>query len=136
MTLTTLWRALTAAAPSKDGKGDRYSPGRLFLENTVQYMAEIFYAPMSLFTKLPYLAFVPTLIFAASWLAAPTKKRSRHFIAFAAVAWAIYGVYEIYMAEWSKTVSAPIRADLLLIAPLMYVCTSIAAVILIQNRWK
>jgi len=38
--------------------------------------------------------------------------------------WGGYGVYERAMFAWSKTVTAPIRVDLLLIAPVLYVATA------------
>ena len=41
----------------------------------------------------------------------------------AAILWLLYAIYEWRMFLWSQTVSAPIRVDLLLIAPMLYLTT-------------
>jgi len=48
----------------------------------------------------------------------------------------LYWLYESRMYEWSKTVVAPIRVDLLLIGPFLYLVTllGIAAGVLIILR--
>ena len=37
--------------------------------------------------------------------------------------WLCYGIYEHQMQQWARTVIAPIRVDLLVLAPLLYVST-------------
>ena len=44
--------------------------------------------------------------------------------------WVVCGIYETFMYYWMQTVIAPIRVDLLLIVPLLYIVTIIGAVAL------
>jgi len=83
---------------------------------------EILFLPMLPFLSFPPLALVPAGLFA--WLHVRCKKRSGRrnlMILLAVIAWLLYSVYEIYMYVWSQGVVAPIRVDLLLLAPMLYV---------------
>ncbi len=48
----------------------------------------------------------------------------------ATLTWTVYGIYETRMYFWMKTVIAPIRVDLLLIVPVLYLLTIIATIAL------
>jgi hypothetical protein len=81
-----------------------------------------FYAPMRVLVERPYLALAPALAFGAGWLGL-RGRRGSGLVAVAAGLWAGFAAYETYMHHWSKTVVAPIRVDLLLMAPLLYAAT-------------
>jgi hypothetical protein len=85
----------------------------------------LFYAPMRLFLARPYLALVPALAFAAGFRAL-RGRRGAGLLLSAAILWALYAAYETYMRHWSKTVVAPIRVDLLLLAPVLYAAVAAA----------
>ena len=44
--------------------------------------------------------------------------------------WLAYGVYETYMYFWMKTVVAPIRVDLLLLTPFLYLAAVVGVLAL------
>ena len=74
----------------------------------------------------PYLALIPALIFGVGyWTSRPEAPKT---LLIAAVTWALYAGYETYMQAWSKTVTAPIRVDLLLLTPVLYFLTLMALV--------
>ncbi len=84
-------------------------------------ISDLFFAPIRLLIDRPYLALVPALLF---WIGyrglRPLAPRT---VLVAAVTWLLYAAYETYMYFWSKTVTAPIRIDLLLLTPLLYLLT-------------
>lgn len=88
---------------------------------------DLFYAPMRLLIDHPYLALAPALLFAAAYRA--TRPAAPRFLLIAAVIWALYAAYETYMFHWSKTVVAPIRVDLILLAPVLYLITAAGLVV-------
>lgn len=97
---------------------------------------EAVYAPMALLHDRPALAFAPAAALAAAAFAA--RRLPRHAAAFlwpagGAALWAAYGVYELRMRAWERTVTAPIRVDLLIIGPLLYAATLVSAVAVL--RW-
>lgn len=84
---------------------------------------ELLFLPMLIFLAVPYLAFVPAALFAACfWRGRKTRGGGvpRAVLIVTAVVWVAYGIYEIRMYHWSKTVIAPIRVDLFLVAPVVY----------------
>lgn len=83
--------------------------------------SDLFYAPMRLLVERPYLALLPAALFAAGYSAA--RPAAPRFVLIVAGMWALYAVYETYMHHWARTVVAPIRVDLLLLAPLLYLLT-------------
>jgi hypothetical protein len=83
---------------------------------------ELFYLPIQPFLIAPWLAPAPAALF---WWG---FRRSRSkAAAVAAVIWLIYTIYEWFMYEWGKTVIAPIRVDLPLIVPFLYLVSAIGA---------
>jgi hypothetical protein len=88
---------------------------------------DILFGPVVAIHDRPVLAFVPAAAFAL--LAWRMRGRARFaYIALAATAilWTLFGVYETAMHEWEKTVTAPIRVDLLLLAPVLWLVTMTA----------
>lgn len=95
-------------------------------------MFDILYLPWSIFLFCPYAAFVPALIF-LSWYFKFARKALKHTlwknaVLITGVLWVLYGIYEIRMYFWSKTVVAPIRVDLLFICPVMAMMSFIGIV--------
>jgi len=87
---------------------------------------DILLGPVVAIHGRPVLAFLPALAFAL--LAWGMRRRGRFpFVALAAASalWTLFGVYEMAMHEWEKTVTAPIRVDLLLLAPVLWLVTMI-----------
>lgn len=106
-------------------------------------MLTLIFAPFTLFIVFPPAA----LLFGMFWLGAygllkgafeSTGPILRLSVRCSGWAWLVYGLYEGYMWWWSKGVIAPIRVDLLLIAPALYLVTAFAiagmVVVLILTR--
>ena len=90
---------------------------------------EILFLPFQIFILFPPLAFVVAGVFLALFLNARKKLKSVNFLLLITViVWFVYGLWELYMHYWSKTVVAPIRVDLLLIAPLLYLISVLGLV--------
>jgi hypothetical protein len=92
----------------------------------------LFLTPLGLFVSHPFLAFLPALAFlgyyfvrrpAAAALKVPGQVR---WSLVAGLLWTVYALYELAMYQWSRTVIAPIRIDLFLVGPLLYVLTAAA----------
>jgi hypothetical protein len=99
-------------------------------------LLEAFYAPVRWVHDHPALAFAPAALLAGAAFAA--RSLPRHAPAFlwpagAAAMWSAYGLYELRMHAWERTVTAPIRIDLLLIGPILYVVTAGAAVAVLRR---
>jgi hypothetical protein len=88
------------------------------------------YYPINWFVERPYLAIFPVLIFGFCYfgLRSGAAKVARRIALTAAILWLLYAIYEWRMFLWSQTVSAPIRIDLLLIAPVLYLITAVGLV--------
>lgn len=70
---------------------------------------------------LPPIALAPAIVFAiAYWRARP---RAPWLLLCATIVWMLYTIYEVYIFRWSQTVTAPIRVDLMLVAPILYAVT-------------
>ena len=84
-------------------------------------MMELIYLPFQVFLLFPPLAFIVAGVFLALFLKIRKRQKSLNYLLLITVlCWLIYGLWEIRMHYWSKTVIAPIRVDLLLIIPLLY----------------
>lgn len=99
-------------------------------------MLEILFLPIALMASLPGTALLPGTLFLILYF----RRRKavsgirRAMIMMAAILWIAYGLYETRMYFWMQTVIAPIRVDLLLIAPLLYVVTVIGAIAAIRVK--
>jgi hypothetical protein len=52
---------------------------------------------------------------------------------FGGLLWIIFGLYELQIQAGEKTLAAPIRIDLLILAPILYVFSLLAAISLVQQ---
>ena len=90
---------------------------------------ELIYLPFQVFLLFPPLAFVVAGVFLALFLNARKRLKSVNFLLLITViVWFLYGLWELYMHYWSKTVVAPIRVDLLLIVPLLYLISVLSII--------
>ncbi|KRT69123.1 MAG: hypothetical protein XU15_C0013G0069 [candidate division NC10 bacterium CSP1-5] len=71
----------------------------------------VFYSPVVLLIKRPYLALVPALIVRLAYRASRRRKPA-HAALVAAALWALCALYEGYMYFRSKTMIVPIRVGL------------------------
>ncbi|MCA9408372.1 MAG: hypothetical protein H6755_02590 [Candidatus Omnitrophica bacterium] len=90
---------------------------------------EFLFLPFQLFLLFPYLSFVLAGTFYVLF-----KRKKKGVLLIPALSWLIYGVWECYMWFWMKTVIAPIRIDLLLIIPYLYVISTIGVVVFIAEK--
>lgn len=92
---------------------------------------DVVFAPMQPLLAYPWMAFFPALCFLIVYVhARPSARKAGAsaavaLVLLAAVGWTIYGFYEFHMQSWSRTVHAPIRIDLLFIAPCIYAGTAL-----------
>lgn len=93
-------------------------------------MLEILFLPFVLMLAVPGGALIPGLLFLlVAWRKWTRASRGIRFLLLAVVAaWMAYGIYETIMYFWMQTVIAPIRVDLLLIAPVLYLVTLVGLV--------
>ena len=90
---------------------------------------ELIYLPFQVFLLFPPLAFIVAGVFLALFLNVRKRLNSVNFLLLITViVWFVYGLWELYMHYWSKTVVAPIRVDLLLIVPILYLISILGLV--------
>jgi len=89
---------------------------------------EILFLPFIVFIFAPPLALLPAVLLAGCFKRhrAQLTRSGRKWVLAGAGSWLAYAIYEWAVWVWSKGVTAPIRIDLLLIAPLLYVLTFLA----------
>ena len=91
-----------------------------------------FLTPLGFFVDHPLLALLPAAVFLAYYfvrrLAAgePEEKRQVRWSLFAGLVWFLYTFYELAMDEWSRGVTAPIRIDLIVVGPFLFLLTAVA----------
>lgn len=97
---------------------------------------ELLYAPILPVLAVPPLAFIPTVWFAVCYWRRRARLGPGTKIALLVpvVTWAAYGVYEIRMFYWAKTVIAPIRIDLLLLVPVLYLVLLIGIIACYRSK--
>lgn len=81
--------------------------------------------PLGLLMFLPGLAFLPVaLLMLLAWRNWAAMSRWERGIATGGtLLWALYAAYETRMYYWMQTVIAPIRVDLLLLIPLLWLAS-------------
>jgi hypothetical protein len=96
---------------------------------------ELFFLPVVALATVPGLALLPGLALAAAlrlrW--AGLGAWPRRLAVGATLFWLAYGVYETYMYFWMKSVIAPIRVDLLLLTPFLYLAAVVGVMALIRR---
>jgi hypothetical protein len=91
-----------------------------------------FYWPTVMWVEYPALTLVPVIVFgAAVWHVRRTGRRSRGLLVVTAL-WLVYAIYEGVMLVWAQQVIAPIRIDLIVLGPVMYIVTGLGLV----NWWR
>lgn len=92
------------------------------------------FAPFVLFIVLPPAALVPAvaLMTCSRRLRAGIPRSGRLLVAAAIGGWLAYAAWESAVWVWSRDVIAPIRVDLLLIAPGLYGLTFVA----VRTCWR
>jgi hypothetical protein len=95
-------------------------------------MLEIVFLPVVLLATFPGGALLPAIILMVVYLQRRNgmSKLRQFAVIVATLTWIIYGTYETRMYFWMKTVIAPIRVDLLLIVPVLYLVTLLATIAL------
>jgi hypothetical protein len=87
-----------------------------------------FYWPTVLWVEYPVLTLVPVVLFGL----AIRHSRRRGFrprgLLVATALWVLYSGYEAAMFFWARRVVAPIRIDLIVLGPLMYLVTALGLV--------
>ena len=97
----------------------------------------LLFSPVRRLHDAPALAFAPAVIFLALAVLArrePAHRPARLWSTVAAGAWAAYGVYEMRMQAWERSVAGPVRVDLLFIGPMLYLAS--AAALVAWVRWR
>ncbi len=99
-------------------------------------MLEIVFLPIVILASLPGTALIPGITFIVLYFVRRRKitKISRLIVVGTSIVWLIYGIYETKMYFWMKTVIAPIRVDLLLIIPILYLLTIVGIIALIKKQ--
>ncbi len=103
-----------------------------------------FLTPLGAFVDHPLLALLPGAVFLVYYLVrrlaaeTPGERRQVLWSLFAGIVWFLYTFYEIAMNEWSKTVSGPIRIDLVLVAPFLFLLTAVAVgmAVSFETGWR
>jgi hypothetical protein len=100
-------------------------------------LLEIVVLPIRILHDQPLWALLPAAGLAA--LAFAARARPRHAPAFlwpagTAVLWLAYAAYEVRMRQWERTVTAPIRIDLLLIGPILAAATLGSVIAALRGR--
>ena len=108
------------------------------MEDIFPILLNIFFIPIRLCVAIPYLAFLPAFLFglyAYIDLKRGGSNKLRWGLLWPSIIWGIYGIYEVGMYFWSKTVDIPIRVDLLLVTPVIYL-TTFMGIIALLNMYK
>ncbi len=101
----------------------------------------IFFFPIVLMVGYPFLALVPAAGFLGFYFCGRNREERSHSkkaffrVLLGGLVWLVFAIYEYRMYHWSKTVVAPIRVDLLLITPILYLFT-IAGILAIWRILK
>jgi hypothetical protein len=89
---------------------------------------EIFYLPFAVMAGIPGVALLPgAALLTGYWRhrRRNVPRRSLGWLLAAAIVWLLYAAYETRMYFWSRHVVAPIRVDLLVLAPVLYVALGV-----------
>ena len=104
-------------------RGTRYAQ-----EASTDRLVSALYWPTAHWVEHPGLTLVPVVLFGATfWRARRRGLRARGLLLTTAV-WLLYSVYEGVMFFWAQRVVAPIRIDLIVLGPLMYLVTALGLV--------
>ncbi len=88
---------------------------------------ELIYTPFILFMIAPWAALVPAALFAAAGMWMAPGRWSRWAAYATAALWLLYALYEIGLNVFDLLGGEPIRVDLLVIAPALWIAMATAA---------
>lgn len=99
---------------------------------------EVIFTPFTVFQACPMLAIVPAALIMAPLLLTKgdTEAKPTKMVLSCACLWIAYSLWEYRVHAWAENEVAPIRVDLLLIAPLLLITTVGACVALVRWRHK
>ena len=94
------------------------------------------FLPFNIFQMVPVLAVLPALLLAALLFMGNQLKphRPTGLVGSCILLWLAYAIWEYRVQIWAETVTAPIRVDLLLLAPFLTIMTVWACIALF--RWR
>lgn len=97
---------------------------------------ESLFIPFQVFQVMPATALLPGLLLAALLTVGNHDKSQRptRLVVSSIMLWIAYAAWEYRVQIWAETESAPIRVDLLLIAPLLIVATTWSCVAI--YKWR
>lgn len=95
-----------------------------------------FFMPFRLFVDMPPLAFLPAVLFANCYRRSgqQASRANRRWLFIGSLSWLTYAVWECYVWLWSQDVTAPIRVDILILAPVLYAVSFFAVLAWWRNR--
>jgi hypothetical protein len=85
------------------------------------------FSPIGIIVSAPCVALLPAGVFLGGWWTSPRNAASSGAL-IAGIAWLMYAIYETRRYFWAKTVHAPIRVDLLIIVPVLYLLSIVGVV--------
>ena len=99
-------------------------------------MIEVIFYPFTILIALPGVGLLPGIAFALAYVKTRRSLSTirRATIILITLLWLIYGMYETGMYFWMKTVIAPIRIDLLLIAPFLSLVSLVGIMVLLTRN--
>lgn len=87
--------------------------------------------PFAVMVGIPGLAYLPGIALLTGYWRHRCRNapsRSQRWLLTAATIWLLYAAYETRMYFWSRDVVAPIRVDLLIFAPVLYLALGVGIV--------
>jgi len=73
--------------------------------------------------SVPAIVTLAAMLHGCSRVPAGDRQTALVLVVLSTSMWLCYGLYEHQMQQWARTVIAPIRADLIILAPLLYAAT-------------
>ena len=97
---------------------------------------ETLFLPFQIFQQTPAMALLPALVLAALLLVGDRSQPQRptRLVVSCITLWIVYAIWEYRVQVWAQTEIAPIRVDLLLIAPLLIIATFWSGIAL--YKWR
>jgi hypothetical protein len=97
---------------------------------------EVLFLPFQVFQLFPVLAIVPALLMTVPLMVnrKAISAGPRKTVLFSSGLWLLYALWEYRVQIWAETETAPIRVDLLFIAPILLMVTTWSCIAL--WRWR
>ena len=91
-------------------------------------MVGAFYWPSVQWVNHPVLTLLPVLVFGAAVRQFRRTGRPWRTLLVMTMSWLVYAIYEALMLILAQRIVAPLRIDLIVLGPLMYVITGVGVV--------